>query len=196
MKIVVGTFVALTAAVVALNIAMSLNPISLIVIGIGLLIAGLAAAYIKFEGFRKLVDVIFDGIKLGFGLVVTYLKTVAGIYKGIFNGIATGWNNTIGKLSFSIPDIKGLPGRGTKFEAPKIPLLADGGLIMNGAQLAIVGEAGPEAVIPLDRLNDFTGGGAGNNVTINVNGGDPQSVVDALRRYMYQNGTIPIRVSG
>jgi phage-related minor tail protein len=196
MKIVVGTFVALTAAVVALNIAMSLNPISLIVIGIGLLIAGLAAAYIKFEGFRKLVDFIFDGIKLGFGLVVTYLKTVAGIYKGIFNGIATGWNNTIGKLSFSIPDIKGLPGRGTKFEAPKIPLLADGGLIMNGAQLAIVGEAGPEAVIPLDRLNDFTGGGAGSNVTINVNGGDPQSVVDALRRYMYQNGTIPIRVSG
>ena len=196
MKIVVGTFVALTAAVVALNIAMSLNPISLIVIGIGLLIAGLAAAYIKFEGFRKLVDVIFDGIKLGFGLVVTYLKTVAGIYKGIFNGIATGWNNTIGKLSFSIPDIKGLPGRGTKFEAPKIPLLADGGLIMNGAQLAIVGEAGPEAVIPLDRLSDFTSNGAGNNVTINVNGGDPQSVVDALRRYMYQNGTIPIRVSG
>jgi phage-related protein len=196
MKILVGTFVALTAAVVALNIAMSLNPISLIVIGIGLLIAGLAAAYIRFEGFRKLVDVIFDGIKLGFGLVVTYLKTVAGIYKGIFNGIATGWNNTIGKLSFSIPDIKGLPGRGTKFEAPKIPLLADGGLIMNGAQLAIVGEAGPEAVIPLDRLNDFTSNGAGNNVTINVNGGDPQSVVDALRRYMYQNGTIPIRVSG
>jgi hypothetical protein len=75
-------------------------------------------------------------------------------------------------------------------------LLADGGLIMNGAQLAIVGEAGPEAVIPLDRLNDFTSNGAGNNVTINVNGGDPQSVVDALRRYMYQNGTIPIRVSG
>jgi len=36
----------------------------------------------------------------------------------------------------------------------------------------------------------------GNNVTINVNGGDPQAVVDALRRYMYQNGTIPIRVSG
>jgi phage-related minor tail protein len=195
MKIVVGTFVALTAAVVALNIAMSLNPISLIVIGIGLLIAGLAAAYIKFEGFRKLVDVIFDGIKLGFGLVVTYLKTVAGIYKGIFNGIATGWNNTIGKLSFSIPDIKGLPGRGTKFEAPKIPLLADGGLIMNGAQLAIVGEAGPEAVIPLDRLSDFTGGGAGNNVTINVNGGDPNAVVDALRRYMRQNGSVPITVS-
>jgi hypothetical protein len=35
----------------------------------------------------------------------------------------------------------------------------------------------------------------GNQVTINVNGGDPESVVDALRRYMITNGTIPIRVA-
>lgn len=34
------------------------------------------------------------------------------------------------------------------------------------------------------------------NVTINVNGGDPNSVVDALRRYMVTNGTVPIRVGG
>lgn len=35
----------------------------------------------------------------------------------------------------------------------------------------------------------------GNNVTINVNGGDPNAVVDALRRYMQLNGSVPIRVS-
>jgi phosphotransferase system HPr-like phosphotransfer protein len=35
----------------------------------------------------------------------------------------------------------------------------------------------------------------GNNVTIHVNGGDPQSVVNALRTYMRQNGSVPIRVS-
>jgi hypothetical protein len=40
------------------------------------------------------------------------------------------------------------------------------------------------------------GMGGSTNVTINVSGGDPQAVVDALRRYMYQNGTVPIRVSG
>ena len=34
------------------------------------------------------------------------------------------------------------------------------------------------------------------SVTINVNGGDPNSVVDALRRYMVTNGTVPIRVGG
>ena len=33
------------------------------------------------------------------------------------------------------------------------------------------------------------------DVTINVNGGDPNAVVDALRAYMRQNGSVPIRVS-
>jgi hypothetical protein len=128
-------------------------------------------------------------------LVVTYLKTVAGIYKGIFNGIATGWNNTIGKLSFSIPNIPGLPGRGTKFQAPKIPLLADGGLIMNGAQLAIVGEAGPEAVIPLDRMSEFTGGGGGMNITVNaglVSSPDQvgQQIIEAIQKAQRRSGVV------
>ena len=38
--------------------------------------------------------------------------------------------------------------------ALKIPLLADGG-ITTGAGLFVAGEAGPEAIIPLDRLNEF-----------------------------------------
>jgi hypothetical protein len=56
----------------------------------------------------------------------------------------------------------------------------------------MIGEKGPEAVIPLDRMGQM---GGGNSVTINVNGGDPQSVVNALRTYMRQNGSVPIRVS-
>jgi len=34
-----------------------------------------------------------------------------------------------------------------------------------------------------------------NNVNINVYGGDPNQVVDALRAYMRQNGSVPIRVA-
>jgi hypothetical protein len=56
--------------------------------------------------------------------------------------------------------------------------------------MALIGEAGPEAVIPLNKA-----GGLGSNVTINVNGGDPQAVVNALRTYMRQNGSVPIKVS-
>jgi hypothetical protein len=122
---------------------------------------------------------------------VDYLKFVAGIYKEIFNGIAKAWNNTIGKLSFSIPNIPGLPGRGTKIEVPKIPMLAQGGIV-TGPTLAMIGEAGPEAVVPLDRYRDGMGGG--NNITINVNGGDPNAVVDALVKYSRQNGSLPPQV--
>jgi hypothetical protein len=110
----------------------------------------------------------------------------------MFNGIASLWNNTFGKLSFKIPSfVPGIGGKG--FDVPNIPMLAEGGIISQ-ATLAVVGEAGPEAVIPLNRMGEF-GMGGGSNVTINVNGGDPQAVVAALRTYMRQNGSVPIRVS-
>jgi hypothetical protein len=77
--------------------------------------------------------------------------------------------------------------------ALEVPALAEGG-ITTGPTLALIGDnpGGREAVIPLDRMGDM----GGNTITINVNGGDPQAVVDALRRYMYQNGSVPIRTSG
>jgi hypothetical protein len=74
------------------------------------------------------------------------------------------------------------------FVMSQVPALANGGVV-TGPTLALIGEAGPEAVVPLDRA------GAMGNVTINVNGGDPNAVVDALRTYMRQNGSVPIRVS-
>jgi hypothetical protein len=57
----------------------------------------------------------------------------------------------------------------------------------------MIGEAGPEAVIPLDRMGQM--GGGGTTVNINVNGGDPNAVVQALRTYMRQNGSVPIKIS-
>jgi hypothetical protein len=73
-------------------------------------------------------------------------------------------------------------------------MLAEGGIV-TGPTLAMIGEGrGPEAVIPLDRMGEF-GMGGGTNVTINVTGADPNAVVDALRTYMFRNGTVPIRVS-
>lgn len=44
-------------------------------------------------------------------------------------------------------------------------------------------------------LNQAGVGRTGNNVYITVQGGDPQQVVDALRRYMQKNGSVPIRVT-
>jgi hypothetical protein len=84
--------------------------------------------------------------------------------------------------------VPGLGGKG--FKIPEIPMLAQGGIV-TAPTLAVVGEAGPEAVIPLDKMGMI----GGNQVTINVNGGDPNAVVDALRRYMRTNGPVPITVA-
>jgi SLT domain-containing protein len=73
-------------------------------------------------------------------------------------------------------------------------MLANGGIV-TGPTLAMIGEGrGPEAVIPLDRMGEF-GMGGGTTVNINVNGGDPNAVVAALRTYMRQNGSVPIRTN-
>jgi hypothetical protein len=189
---VVAAFGLLAASIMAVNLAMSLNPVSLIVIGIVALGAALVVAYNKFETFRNIVNAVFDGIKFGFNILKTYFTTILGIYKTIFNGIASLWNNSIGKLSFKFPSfVPGLGGKG--FDVPNIPMLAQGGIVTSPT-LALIGEgAGPEAVIPLNRMGEF--GMGGSNVTINVNGGDPQQVVNALRRYMQVNGSVPIRVA-
>jgi phosphotransferase system HPr-like phosphotransfer protein len=53
----------------------------------------------------------------------------------------------------------------------------------------MVGEKGPEAIIPLSKM----GTERPMVVNIHVNGADPNQVVDALKRYARQNGAIPVR---
>ena len=199
MKAWTAATTAFTAVQAAFNAVMAMNPIFLLVALFVAVGAALVVLQLKFNIFGKVFETVgniagtvFDGIKTGFGVVVDaitgYVKTLVGIYKGLFNGIASVWNNTIGKLSFKIPGwVPGLGGKG--FDVPEIPMLAEGGIV-NGPTLAMIGEAGPEAVVPLNRA-----GALGNNITINVNGGDPNAVVAALRTYMRQNGSIPIRTS-
>jgi hypothetical protein len=187
---------AFTTVQAAFNAVMAMNPIVLTVIAIGLLIAALVAAYYKFEGFRKVVDSVFkfigNAVSGSLDVIKSYFTGVLGFYKAMFNGIASLWNNTFGKLSFKIPSfVPGIGGKG--FDVPNIPMLAEGGIV-NRATLAVIGESGPEAVVPLSRAGEF-GMGGGNNVTIHVNGGDPQQVVDALRKFYRQNGPIPVGVS-
>ena len=190
----VGAAIAtIAAAIVAVNIAMALNPFSLIAIAVVGLGALLVTAYKKFEPFRNIVDDIFGAMKFWINNVtIPAFQTLLAVVKTVFNGIASTWNSTVGKLSFKVPSwVPGLGGKG--FEMPEIPMLANGGIVTSPT-LAMIGERGPEAVIPLSGPN-AGGGMGGNTVNINVNGGDPNAVVNALRTYMRQNGSVPIRVS-
>ena len=201
MKIWTATTAAFTVVQTAFNAVMALNPIFLLVVAIVAVGAALVILQAKFnifgkafEAIGKMASTVFDGIKAGFAGVVTavsgYVNGLVAVYKGLFNGIASVWNNTVGKLSFKIPGWVPVIG-GAGFDVPDIPMLANGGIV-NSPTLAMIGEKGPEAVVPL------TGNNApnmGNNITINVNGGDPNAVVSALRAYMRTNGSVPIRVS-
>lgn len=205
---IAGTIAGIAVAIMAVNAAMALNPVSLIVIGIMALVAALVVAYKRFEGFKEVVDNVFGAIKWWINNVtIPAFQLLATIFRNIFNAIATVWNNTIGKLSFKVPGwVPGIGGKG--FSVPNIPLIGGGddngggrgsavpmmaaGGVVTSPTLAMIGEAGPEAVIPLDRLNGMGGGG---NVTIMVNGGDPNAVVDALRKYYRQNGPLPVGVA-
>jgi uncharacterized membrane protein YjjP (DUF1212 family) len=188
---IAGAIGAVAAAIVVTNIAMALNPFALIAAGIALLVVGLVTAYNKFEWFR-------DGIK---GIV----NSIIGFYAGMVNAVI-GAVNAIVSAYNSIPLLPDLP-KVPNVPVPQIggtptqvagrlglPRMAEGGIV-NSPTLALIGEAGPEAVVPLDRMN--TGGG----VTINVTGGLAtsaeigESVVNALRAYSRSAGPLQLQVA-
>ena len=182
---VAAAIAAIAVAITAVNIAMALNPIALIAAGIAALVVGLVVAYKRFEGFRKIVDAVFGGIKYWIqDVVIPQFNIMLAVVKTIFNGIARLWNNTFGKLSFKAPSWVpfGLGGKG--FDVPDIPLLANGGII-SSPTLAMVGEGGePEAVIPLSKLAQMGYGGSGVNITVQTGVGDPVAIGREVAKVM------------
>jgi TP901 family phage tail tape measure protein len=143
-----------------------------------------------FDKVKGIVTGAFDIIK---GIVKTAIETVGGIlgglfdvfkgvwdlivgiftgdtdaitqaFKGIVNGIIIMMNSMINLLNkiltFKMPDWAG--GMEWGLNLPNIPELAEGGIVKRPT-LAMIGEAGPEAVVPLKG-----GGGLGGGVTVNV----------------------------
>lgn len=73
---------------------------------------------------------------------------------------------------------------------------AEGGIVTQ-SHLGIVGERGPEAIIPLSRAGEFGltgGGGSTYNITVQAGVGDPvsigQQVVSLIKRYERANGPV------
>jgi len=131
-------------------------------------------------------------LKLGEG----FADLGIGLGKSLVNGIIDMVNGLIGKLNnlleFTIP----VPfGPDIKVNAPdlaKIPKLAEGGLVM-GPQLSVIGEAGPELVVPLDKVGQM-GGGNTYQITVQAGVGDPREigrqVVDAIKQYERTAGPV------
>ena len=144
-----------------------------------------------------LIGALLDGLSNVGGFALNIGRQVVNGLIGFLNGVIDDINNL---LEFRVP----LPfGASFTVNPPDIPnianlgggaqegfvALAEGGIV-TGPTLALVGEAGPEAVIPLDRAG---GMGGAMNITVNMPAGsDGADVVRAVQRYARRTGTLAI----
>jgi phage-related minor tail protein len=143
--------------------------------------------------FKDSIIAVLLGIKT---FAATIFDNIIGAYRTVMNGVLglmeSGINKAISGLNTALDAIDAAAGPLVNFGSVpniSIPRLADGGIV-TAPTLALIGEAGPEAVIPLNRAN----GMGGNNITINVQGADPNAVVQALQRYVRQSGPVPVNI--
>ena len=88
-----------------------------------------------FKGLASIVEGIFNGL-------VAVVKSPINLIIGLVNGLITGLNK------IKMPDwVPSIGGKGINI--PKIPYLAKGGVV-NQPTLSMIGEAGREAVVPLE----------------------------------------------
>ena len=105
---------------------------------------------LAWQGFQDIFKGIWDAIwGICKGVVNLIIDGINGLWTGIYNTIR-GLVNGVGKIAGAIGNMLG---KDWSFEMPKepkkIPKLATGG-ITNGATLAMIGERGREAVLPLE----------------------------------------------
>lgn len=147
------------------------------------------------EDFRDRISDVWDGITSLIGrqkdIILGLIGGMVSALKSAVNAFIRLWN----ALDFTMPKVH-VPGTnidigGFTIGLPDIPLLAKGGIV-NRPTLAVVGERGPEAVVPLGS------GGMGQTFHIQqvvVNGvQSPQQFMDALVKWARTSGRAPAEV--
>lgn len=145
------------------------------------------------EPFKKAWDIIKeipgDIVDKFKGIVTSIKNLLTGIadaisapFKTAFTAIKNLWNSTVGGFGFSVPGwVPGIGGK--KFSIPEMQL----GGIVTKPTVALLGEAGPEAVVPLGKSLPV------GNVIINVyaltaNAEVGRKVYEALNEYQRTSG--------
>lgn len=108
------------------------------------------------QPFVQVFSAIGKAIRAPFEAVVGFIKNIINSVLGFIEGAVNNAINVINRLIQGVNRITG------KIGIPPIPLIgniqiprfAEGGLV-NGAQLAIVGEAGPEYIVPANKAQGF-----------------------------------------
>jgi len=151
----------LSAGMAALNLSM--GPILIAVVAIAAAIAVAILVWKNWdtivEGSKKIWEGFKDAVTGALEGVWGAIKFYINLWIGAFNLLIRGMN----LIKFDVPSwVPGLGGKGFGFEIPEIPTLAQGGIVKKPT-LAMIGEAGPEAVVPLNK-----GGSTSMSSTLNV----------------------------
>lgn len=137
--------------------------------GAAVVLAGFARAGSAIDSWARGVAA---AIERATGSIVSMVMT----FKYAFNQLSDSWNRTFGSMSFDLPGPLG----GGHVGFPRMPHLANGGIVTRPT-VALVGESGPEAVVPLSRV-----GYGGVSIYITQPLGTPEQIAravnDALRR--------------
>ena len=154
------------------------------------IISGIATVWGFFQTAKDIIGSVFTNIA----------DAISGPFKTAFNFISDAWNNTVGKLSWSVPGWVPVIG-GKKIEAPKLPRFAEGGIfntgIGGGSGLAVLHDN--EMILnPQQQKALFSGGGLGGggsvyNINVNVSAAADkaavgQTIVEAIAAYERRSG--------
>jgi len=205
---IVAGLALVAGAMAVVNAVMYANPVGAV---IGAIVGVIALTAFVVTEWDRIVGSWAGGFQI-------LLGGILGIWEGFVNSLIDGINGVIdlinslggdigklGKADFGVnkmisegirrqdnqgfgnPTGQRLPVR------PRGPMpFAEGGIVM-GPMVGLVGEAGPEAIIPLDRMGNM-GGGATYNINVQAGVGDPQvigqQIVAYIKRYEKASGPV------
>lgn len=165
-----------------------------LVAAVGFFIAAFENVQAFFEEFGPIFKNIFVGLQIVFATVINAMITG---FENFINFFVNGFNTIIRGINvlrreFDQDEFQLIAQvKFGRVEVPTLTPLAVGGVV-TGPTAALIGEAGPEAVIPLDKL-----GKMGNTYNITVNAGIGtngsqvgEQIVNAIRKYERTSGPV------
>jgi hypothetical protein len=172
----------------------------LLIQAVGYLILAFQDFMAFLEPFTAMFEDTFGGIQTFF---YTIINSLIGMWEGFANAVINGVNSVIralNRIQVSAPawltKMTGITSFGISIREfgnitlPRVAL-AEGGIV-TGPMNALIGEAGPEAVIPLNKLGKM---GSTYNITVNAGMGTNgaqvgEQIVNAIRRYERTSGPV------
>ena len=138
------------------------NALATVIGWVANLVSGIGGLVEWFAGLPKAAGNAFGAIA----------DAIVAAFKGAINWVIGAWNSLDFVIDFTLPDVPLVPGLDgqritTPDLIPDIPMLAKGGIVRRPT-LALIGEAGPEAVVPLNAAFGMSTRRQALDLTVNV----------------------------